>query len=583
MYKCPQSHCVPLRLVCDGWKDCSNGEDEQLCQDIVCPGLLRCRHDQVCVHPIDICDGFVHCLLSADDESLCHIQSCPYSCICLGYAIKCQEVLPNVGQISSYFVVIILRGISLPDDLNLRYNKQLRILNIIYCKFPSVAISRATFAGLFNVRSLRLTEANVHYLPNYIFSDLTNLKHLEIFNYKIWDIFEYTFNGLTLVQNLDLSVLHIKRLHKSPFNEQFGLLSLNLSYNQLHSLSKDTFTGLLSIEVIDLRHNFLRHIDRSTFLLTDLTVMLYFDQSYYCCYSGNNQMCFPNDDDGELCFNIFPQSWAELLNLVFSLSMLAVGGLNIALLWNQKKANTYTVLLIQLTISDSLLVLYVVVLSVMSNVNAGDYIYLNHGWRASSLCYVLRGIAIVSAIQSKLTSLLIVTSQLIAIRYVFRAKELLTFRNIQMALSVSWTLCMAASIAVVVSLHKLDNTCLPFVELSLDSMSDSLGIGVLLTVFFIIIVIICCMYYTLLRHVQLSRKRAGNKTKLDSLIRSTISVISVEIVIWITLLVSILCTYYSTRTDVKLVLISLVCYVPFCCHIVKYSGRNLIKLKDAFA
>ena len=29
--KCPDSYCVPLRMVCDGKWDCKRGEDEALC------------------------------------------------------------------------------------------------------------------------------------------------------------------------------------------------------------------------------------------------------------------------------------------------------------------------------------------------------------------------------------------------------------------------------------------------------------------------------------------------------------------------------------------------------------------------
>ena len=66
-------------MVCDGWNDCPDGKDEDHCTNVVCHGLLRCRADHVCVHPLDICDGIVHCLQSRDDESQCDIRDCPDS------------------------------------------------------------------------------------------------------------------------------------------------------------------------------------------------------------------------------------------------------------------------------------------------------------------------------------------------------------------------------------------------------------------------------------------------------------------------------------------------------------------------
>ena len=60
MYKCHQTYCIPIRLLCDGSADCPDGEDEQSCDEISCVGLLRCRDDGICVHPVDICDGVIH-------------------------------------------------------------------------------------------------------------------------------------------------------------------------------------------------------------------------------------------------------------------------------------------------------------------------------------------------------------------------------------------------------------------------------------------------------------------------------------------------------------------------------------------
>ena len=72
-------------MKCDGSSDCADGDDEEGCDDFVCSGALRCRLDNICIHPIiDICDGVIHCLLSGDDESYCDMFSCPRTCVCRG-------------------------------------------------------------------------------------------------------------------------------------------------------------------------------------------------------------------------------------------------------------------------------------------------------------------------------------------------------------------------------------------------------------------------------------------------------------------------------------------------------------------
>ena len=85
MYKCPGTYCIPTRMLCDQSLDCPNKEDEQDCHDkLVCPGLLRCREENICVHPDEICDGILQCLLTGDDEMFCEMTECPNGCTCHG-------------------------------------------------------------------------------------------------------------------------------------------------------------------------------------------------------------------------------------------------------------------------------------------------------------------------------------------------------------------------------------------------------------------------------------------------------------------------------------------------------------------
>ena len=584
MFKCPLTYCVPLRLVCDGSKDCPDGEDEDHCTDVTCPGLLRCRADHVCVHPLDICDGIVHCLQSRDDESLCDIRDCPDSCLCFGHAIKCDGVLPNATRISSHFDIIIFKQMNIKENPYFNAYKQLKILHIIQCNFTSLDITRTTFLKLFGVRFLKLVKTNIRYLPNYIFSHMTKILQFEIFGNKIMDILEFTFNGLRMVKQLDLSMLHIQRLENRAFFQQSRLLSLNLSNNNLSLLSKEVFSGLLNIKAIDLRLNQLNHIESSTFSTIYRNVLLYFDSPFCCCYVQVDQNCLATTSDDRVCPHMIPYNWIRSIAVIISVSILCLCVRNIIVHLNQGKSKPYDILLIQLTLSDGMAVLYMLTLCVMSNLFDGNYIYLGHDWHANPMCYLLRGIVIVSNVQSKFTSLQITIFQLIATRYVFKTQQLLTVRNTQIAVCGSWIMSLTVAVSISLSTKAFDNTCFPFVEISHDALAENLyTIGILLLMSLLLNILICGIYFSIFKYVKDSGKKVstGSRRRIlnKCLLRNIVIVLCIEFCCWLSLIAAPLYIYYSNSTHAKLLFMSLICYIPCCLHIMHYTGRKLFEIK----
>ena len=67
-YKCFLSYCIPTHKVCDDIVDCPNADDEAHCDNMACPGHLRCSHSQVCVLPHEVCDGETHYPFGEDEK-----------------------------------------------------------------------------------------------------------------------------------------------------------------------------------------------------------------------------------------------------------------------------------------------------------------------------------------------------------------------------------------------------------------------------------------------------------------------------------------------------------------------------------
>ena len=107
-YKCLLSYCIPTHKVCDGVADCRDGDDEVGCDDMACPGHLRCSHTTFCVPPHEICDGEPHCPFR-EDEKFCMLG--PTGCSCRGNIILCNNINPTTLYTISSAAVIILNDL----------------------------------------------------------------------------------------------------------------------------------------------------------------------------------------------------------------------------------------------------------------------------------------------------------------------------------------------------------------------------------------------------------------------------------------------------------------------------------------
>ncbi len=87
-FKCPDSYCIKLRYLCDGYWDCPYGLDEKSCDVTKHPGFYRCLNTSIVIQPKSVCDNVTDCP-SEDDEVNCAYSRvmCPYNCTCLLHGI----------------------------------------------------------------------------------------------------------------------------------------------------------------------------------------------------------------------------------------------------------------------------------------------------------------------------------------------------------------------------------------------------------------------------------------------------------------------------------------------------------------
>ncbi len=236
-FKCKNSYCVPYHYVCDHEFDCPWGEDEGKCSRLQCPGLLRCRHDNTCVHPSMIGDNATDCPLSGDDETLDKTR-CPILCECLGYGAICNAAdETTLNQVSVNIKKLTFQGATFSEKVPLRF-PFLRILDLSNNNITTDSLPALQF--LPKIQWLRLQENLIQSIDK-------------------------TFEGFPMLQVLEMQMNPVKDIQPFSFFRLTILTKLNLSYLQLTFISYDTFHGLASLQILDISHNPLRGIDTASF------------------------------------------------------------------------------------------------------------------------------------------------------------------------------------------------------------------------------------------------------------------------------------------------------------------------------
>ena len=285
-YKCPDSYCIPFHRVCNGIPDCIHGEDEQMCDDYICKGLLRCKGSRICVHPAQICDGENHCPRS-DDEGFCDWKSCGLNCTCVGYSMICigifNETLPTLPSDYMKHMSVSRSIIPKPHFQNICYQKELSYLNLSYDKIDDICSS--------------------------FYLDCEVYKSIVVF---------------------DLSHNEIEKLGSSCFRKLISLKIMSLAHNNLQLIHGDAFSGL-SIEYLNM--NYMSAIRLTSFnrytenALSHIPEVMFTDP-LFCCSLSHAKICLKRLRVFGSCPRILPYLQLGCVVIVagcFSIFMNVVG------------------------------------------------------------------------------------------------------------------------------------------------------------------------------------------------------------------------------------------------------------------
>ena len=591
-------------MICDGSSDCADGDDEEGCDDFVCSGALRCRLDNICIHPIDICDGVMHCLLSGDDESLCDMLSCPKSCVCRGTAVLCHSYLPDMHMLSLSTRAIVYVKVSFINTYTFGIYTNLLHINIHNCDFPNHVLTKAMFIKVSEVHSLLLRNNSIWLIESNAFEDMHKLMFIDISGNSLRAVQEPTFHGLQAVALLDLSSLYIETVEIQCFVGLLQLATLNLSSNLISSLKANTFSGMHSIQVLDISDNNIEFIDHSTLLMFNEEVLVHVSQLVFCCYLSTRDACHTsskhedqrkdqldnqrkdqNHDQhkGPLqCFDMNAYR-TSIANIVLSLLVVILALFHIIFFYDSKQMYSHTLLLQNLFLFSSFPAMYVLYLNISALVIDNDYIYLHAKWLHSISCLILNLFVSSGFLLSKLTVLLIVINQLFVTKYIF-VRQPLSHSQIFYCLSFGFVINLFVCLFLS---YKSSGSplCFIFVVNQKSIIPQIVYVTLLLFVTFVIKVVIIYMYHEIYIAIKNSEKIPKNYGKMRGrksvvFVRRAACFISTEVMSWFIPFCLVLCSVFvlDISSYVMRIIIAMVYTMGFVHNLVQVAPKIITKV-----
>ena len=255
-FKCPSSYCIPIRKICDGIKDCIDGEDESGCDKNLCTGHLKCSGTQICIHSYEVCDGSPHCP-NSDDEIMCDVKECPVGCQCGGYSAICRDAnllyIPLMLTQNMKYLSIQHRDMFTPDFSNLTFLSELLILDLAWSKISEICLSFKIYFPFYDsLIILYLQHNQLTQLSNGCFQYLKSLKVIQLRGNHLKFISESVFRGLSL-ESLFLGHIQLTNIADNAFSGLRGLRWLDMSEVQLDHARKGLSKALSQAHAINMR------------------------------------------------------------------------------------------------------------------------------------------------------------------------------------------------------------------------------------------------------------------------------------------------------------------------------------------
>ena len=278
MFKCHLSYCIHYHRVCDDYCDCVKCEDEECCDILTCPGMLKVPSE-------------------VSSQAVCQMQDSSISAFSGDY-----EQLSSVVSFNSSETSFPERGVIFID---LKSNSDLPSSHLV-----------GDLVGVFYF--LRVEYHNLSRITLAMMQSMVSLKYLYLGKNSVREVDNDAFLYAFQLVVLDLSFNQIYTLSDQPFCPLHALKYLYINNNVLRDINKNIFITNTQLYSIDISNNLFSAIDHTIFSNLGALSSLISDHPGLCCIKKFKQ-CLPKFNRFSSCKDLIKSFDQKIVLWVISL------------------------------------------------------------------------------------------------------------------------------------------------------------------------------------------------------------------------------------------------------------------------
>ena len=326
--------------------------------------------------------------------------------------------------------------------------KFMKFLNLNYNRLCTLKTSN--FSGMENTLETFLVKGNAIEDLEDTNLTLTRLERLDVSLNKLQYIGPRVFHGLVNLQELNMASNKITTIHIDAFLNIKRLKQLTMRNNRLTFIQKGLFRTQSRLKYLDISGNNI-HMNPAMFFGLGVLENLIVQNFSLCCIRPNSvqlRNCVSLVDVFSSCRNLLGVGFISVYIWFIATCLLCA---NVCAIYQYAQKRKWLfgrpryILSSSLILSDILLVVYLLMISVIDISYRGEYGTFHDIWRQSKLCTAGGIIATLSIETSLLTTSAITVVKLMFFKYHLKIKKFIRLKS-TMILVFIWMLAIVAAL-----------------------------------------------------------------------------------------------------------------------------------------